>query len=297
MKLYSAKYLFLEGIKNVWKNRMMSIASVGVLVICFILTGVFTLLSISIKDTLKSIESRNTIKVFLKDQVGTEEAVKLESKLKEIDNVASCRFYSREEAQEKYKEPLGDIYERMKERNFLPHAYYVTLKDLAQYKDTVLEIREFSEVDMISSRVDLFDKLTRFNRFISSMGLFLALVLALIALFIITNTIRLTMYSRRQEISIMKSVGATNTFIRIPFIVEGMALGVFSAIVASFTLSFFYKFIVQSVRKNVSFFYSPGFHNLVFYLLFYFTVAGIMFGIIGGGLSIRKYLVKGVYGR
>ncbi len=297
MRLYSVRYLFSEGVKNVWKNRMMSIASVGVLIICFILTGVFTLLSISIKNTLKSIESRNTIKVFLKDQVETEEAVNLESKLHEIDNVASCRFYSREEAQEKYKEQLGDIYEQMKERNFLPHSYYVTLKDLSQYKETVAEIKELPEVDIISSRVELFDKLTKFNRFISSVGLVLTLVLALIALFIITNTIRLTMYSRRQEISIMKSVGATNTFIRIPFIIEGMVIGIFSAIVASFSLNVFYNFIVESVRKNISFFYTPVLHNLVFYLLVYFTIAGIVFGVIGGGLSIRKYLSKGVYGK
>jgi len=292
MKLCSAKYLFKEGVKNVWKNRMMSIASVGVLVICFILTGIFTLLSISIKDTLKSIESRNTIKLFLKNEVETKEALELEQKLKSIENISSCRFYSREEAQEKYKEQLGDLYESMKERNFLPHSYYVTLKDLSKYKDTVEEIKKLPEVDIISNRADLFDKLTKFNQFVSSVGLVLSLVLALIALFIVTNTIRLTMHSRKQEISIMKAVGATNTFIRIPFIVEGVVIGIFSSLVASFSLNFFYKFVIESIRSNVPFFYSTGFNNLIFYLLFYFTLAGVAFGVLGGGLSIRKYLSK-----
>ena len=292
MKLCSAKYLFKEGVKNVWKNRMMSIASVGVLVICFILTGIFTLLSISIKDTLKSIESRNTIKLFLKNEVETKEALELEQKLKSIENILSCRFYSREEAQEKYKEQLGDLYESMKERNFLPHSYYVTLKDLSKYKDTVEEIKKLPEVDIISNRADLFDKLTKFNQFVSSVGLVLSLVLALIALFIVTNTIRLTMHSRKQEISIMKAVGATNTFIRIPFIVEGVVIGIFSSLVASFSLNFFYKFVIESIRSNVPFFYSTGFNNLIFYLLFYFTLAGVAFGVLGGGLSIRKYLSK-----
>ena len=292
MKLCSAKYLFKEGVKNVWKNRMMSVASVGVLVICFILTGIFTLLSISIKDTLKSIESKNTIKLFLKNEVETKEALELEQKLKNIENISSCRFYSREEAQEKYKEQLGDLYESMKERNFLPHSYYVTLKDLSEYKDTVEEIKKLPEVDIISNRADLFDKLTKFNKFVSSVGLVLSLLLALIALFIVTNTIRLTMHSRKQEISIMKAVGATNTFIRIPFIVEGIVIGVFSSLVASFSLNFFYKFVIESIRNNVSFFYSTGFNNLIFYLLFYFTLAGVAFGVLGGGLSIRKYLSK-----
>lgn len=292
MKLCSARYLFKEGVKNVWKNRMMSIASVGVLVICFILTGIFTLLSISIKDTLKSIESKNTIKLFLKNEVETKEALELEQKLRNIENISSCRFYSREEAQEKYKEQLGDLYESMKERNFLPHSYYVTLKDLSEYKDTVEEIKKLPEVDIISNRADLFDKLTKFNKFVSSVGLVLSLLLALIALFIVTNTIRLTMHSRKQEISIMKAVGATNTFIRIPFIVEGIVIGVFSSLVASFSLNFFYKFVIESIRNNVSFFYSTGFNNLIFYLLFYFTLAGVAFGVLGGGLSIRKYLSK-----
>ena len=292
MKLCSVRYLFKEGIKNVWKNRMMSIASVGVLVISFILTGIFTLLSISIKNTLKSIESRNTIKLFLKDEIDTKHALDLEQKLRNIDNISSCRFYPREEAQEKYKEQLGELYESMKERNFLPHSYYVTLKDLSKYKETVEEIEELPEVDIISNRADLFDKLTKFNKFVSSTGLILVLLLGLISLFIITNTIRLTMYSRKQEISIMKAVGATNTFIRVPFIVEGVVIGIFSSLVASFSLNFFYKIVIDSVRKNVSFFYSPGFSNLIFYLLFYFTLAGIAFGILAGGLSIRKYLNK-----
>ena len=100
------------------------------------------------------------------------------------------------------------------------------------------------------------------------------------------------MYSRRQEISIMKAVGATNTFIRVPFIVEGVAIGIFSSLAASFLLNFLYQFIIDSVRKNVSFFYMPEFNNLIFYLLFYFTMAGIVFGLLGGGLSIRKYLTK-----
>ncbi len=295
MKMHSAAYLFREGVKNVWKNRLMSIASVGVLVICFILTGIFSLLSISIKDTLKSIESRNTVKVFLKNNVDTKEAIELEQKLKSISNILSVRFYSREEAQEKYKDQLGDIYENMKNRNFLPHSYYVTLKDLSEYKETVSKIRELPEVDLITNKADLFDKLNKFNRFISSVGAILSLILALIALFIITNTIRLTMYSRRYEISIMKSVGATDFFVRVPFIVEGVVIGLFSAIVSAVSLNYLYKFIIDSVRQNVSFFYSPGFNNLIYYLFFYFALAGIVFGFLGGGLSIRKYLVKEKY--
>ena len=295
MKLCSVVYLTKEGIKNIWKNRMMSMASIGVLVICFMLTGIFSLLSISIKDTLKSIESRNTIKVFLKNSVDTKEALDLEQKLKNISNVLSVRFYSRTEAQEKYKDQLGDIYENMKNRNFLPHSYYVTLKDISEYKETVSKIRELPEVDLITNKADLFDKLNKFNRFISSVGAVLSLILSLIALFIITNTIRLTMYSRRYEISIMKSVGATDFFVKLPFMVEGIVIGIFSAVVSAISLNFLYKFIMDSIRQNVSFFYSPGFNNLVYYLLFYFTLAGIAFGILGGGVSIRKYLVKGKY--
>lgn len=291
MKLSSAKYLIHEGFKNVWKNWMMSAASIGVLVLCLLLTGASALLSINISNTLNAIESQNVVKVYLKNEVDSERAAQIGESIKSLDNVTSCEFYSKEQAVEKFKDTLGKAFESMKENNPLPDSYKVTLTDIAKYNETVEQIKAIDGVDTIVNRSELFEKLTKFDRFVSLAGMIIVLILALVSLFIISNTIRLTMYNRRFEISIMKSVGATDWFVRIPFMVEGVIIGIIAAIISSVTLKFFYDFIIQVIKKNLSFFNTP-FSDVSIPLFLSFLLAGILFGLIGGLISISKYLKK-----
>ncbi|MDQ5983365.1 MAG: Cell division protein FtsX [Eubacteriales bacterium SKADARSKE-1] len=291
MKVCSVKYLLAEGFRNVWKNWMMSIASIGVLVLCLVLTGSSALLSLNITNALGEIESKNSIKVCLKEDVDTDQAMAIGEKLKNIDNIASCEFYSREEAAEKYREQMGAIFDSMKDRNFLPHAFHITLKDISRYGETVEKIKQVEGVDTVVNRSELFEKLTKFDHFVSLAGIAVVLILTLVSLFIISNTIRLTMYNRRFEISIMKSVGATDWFVRLPFMVEGMIIGIISAIISSIILKFFYDFVISCVEKNISFFHTP-FSDVSLPLFFSFLLAGIGFGLIGGLISISKYLKK-----
>jgi len=291
VKLSSAKYLIHEGFKNVWKNWMMSAASIGVLVLCLLLTGASALLSINISNTLNAIESQNVVKVYLKNEVDSERAAQIGESIKSLDNVTSCEFYSKEQAVEKFKDTLGKAFESMKENNPLPDSYKVTLTDIAKYNETVEQIKAIDGVDTIVNRSELFEKLTKFDRFVSLAGMIIVLILALVSLFIISNTIRLTMYNRRFEISIMKSVGATDWFVRIPFMVEGVIIGIIAAIISSVTLKFFYDFIIQVIKKNLSFFNTP-FSDVSIPLFLSFLLAGILFGLIGGLISISKYLKK-----
>ncbi len=291
MKLSSAKYLIYEGFKNVWKNWMMSAASIGVLVLCLLLTGASALLSINISNTLNAIESQNVVKVYLKNEVDSEKATQIGESIKSLDNITSCEFYSKEQAVEKFKDTLGKAFESMKENNPLPDSYKVTLSDISKYDETVEKIKAIDGVDTVVNRSELFEKLTKFDRFVSLAGMIIVLILALVSLFIISNTIRLTMYNRRFEISIMKSVGATDWFVRIPFMVEGVIIGIIAAIISSVTLKFFYDFIIQVIKKNISFFNTP-FSDVSVPLFLSFLLAGILFGLIGGLISISKYLKK-----
>ena len=291
MKLSSAKYLIYEGFKNVWKNWMMSAASIGVLVLCLLLTGASALLSINISNTLSAIESQNVVKVYLKNEVDAEKATQIGESIKSLDNITSCEFYSKEQAVEKFKDTLGKAFESMKENNPLPDSYKVTLTDISKYDETVEQIKAIDGVDTVVNRSELFEKLTKFDRFVSLAGMMIVLILALVSLFIISNTIRLTMYNRRFEISIMKSVGATDWFVRIPFMVEGVIIGIIAAIISSVTLKFFYDFIIQVIKKNISFFNTP-FSDVSVPLFLSFLLAGILFGLIGGLISISKYLKK-----
>ena len=291
MKLSSVKYLIYEGFKNVWKNWMMSAASIGVLVLCLLLTGASALLSINISNTLSAIESQNVVKVYLKNEVDAEKATQIGESIKSLDNITSCEFYSKEQAVEKFKDTLGKAFESMKENNPLPDSYKVTLTDISKYDETVEQIKAIDGVDTVVNRSELFEKLTKFDRFVSLAGMIIVLILALVSLFIISNTIRLTMYNRRFEISIMKSVGATDWFVRIPFMVEGVIIGIIAAIISSVTLKFFYDFIIQVIKKNISFFNTP-FSDVSLPLFLSFLLAGILFGLIGGLISISKYLKR-----
>lgn len=291
MRVSSIKYLLSEGFKNVWKNWMMSVASIGVLILCLLLTGSAALFSMNISNALSTIESQNSITVYLNDEIETLEAMQIGEQIKNVPNIASIQFYSKEEAVEKFKDELGSIFDGIKDKNPFPHAFHVTLIDISKYNETVDQITKIQGIDSVVNRSELFEKLTQFDKLVSITGIFIVIVLGLVSLFILSNTIRLTMYSRRFEISIMKSVGATDWFVRIPFIVEGIIIGIISAVISSAILKFLYDIIIKYVNKTIPFSHIP-FSSVSLPIFLSFILAGIGFGLIGGLISISKYLKK-----
>ena len=284
MNFSSMKYLLKEGVKNVWNNRMMSFASIGVLVSCLLLTGAAVLFSANLSYAMKDIQDENVVTVYLKQEVGELEAVTLGSELKEIPNIKEIVFVSQQEALEQYTEILGPFFEGLEEDNFLPNAYRVTM-------ETVAKIKEIPQVDTLSDRSDAASKLTNLNNMVGTAGLWILIILSVVSLFIISNTIRVTMYSRRLEISIMKSVGATNWFIRVPFIVEGVVIGLISAGISILVLKLVYESIMSAVKQLIPFTSIP-FTTLTGPVVLGSIGAGIAFGALGGIISISKYLKK-----
>ncbi len=292
MRFSSIKYFIKEGFKNVWVNGMMSLASILVMICCLILTGGAVLLSINISNTLKSIEEQNTITVYLKQEVTSSEAENIGNKIKNIPNVLSCNFYPKEEAVKEYKEMLGALFEVLQEdENPLPDAFHVTMEDLSQYENTVSDINRIDGIEAVSDRSDTAERLTDLNRLVANAGIWVIISLGAVSLFIISNTIKVTMYSRRFEISIMKSVGATNWFIRIPFIIEGMTIGLISAVLSTIILKFAYDELMVVINNIVPFKGIP-FDNLIWYVAGGFSIVGILFGLVGGLISISRYLKK-----
>ena len=292
MGLSSILYLFKEGLKNIWRNLMMSVASVGILILCLMLTGAAVLASMNISSALKAIESQNTFNVYLKDNVQTLEAVQIGEKIKALDNVAECEFYSKDEAIQKFSQDLGPLFENLQgDKNPLPHSFHIKLKDLSQYKETKAAIDQIEGIDGVSDRSTVAERLTKLDNGVHIIGSLVVIILIVVSLFIVTNTIKITMFSRRFEISIMKSVGATDIFVRIPFIVEGVVLGIISAIIASFMLILTYDSIIGYVKQLVPFAHIP-FNSVSSQVFLSFICAGILFGLVGGFISIGKYLKK-----
>ncbi|MBQ0097802.1 MAG: permease-like cell division protein FtsX [Oscillospiraceae bacterium] len=291
MSFSSFGYLIKEGFKNMWNNRMMTLASIGVLVSCLVLTGSALMLSINVSNIVDSVGDKNVTTVYLDDDISELEAVYIGKNLEKLDNITTATFYPKDEAIIAYKDVLGEeVFENMTgDDNPLPHAYHVVMDDLSKYDDTVKAMLKIDGVSSVSSRSDVAERLTSLNTLVTMMSFWIILALGIISLFIIANTIRMTMYAHRFEISIMKSVGATNSFVRIPFVIEGVVIGLISSGIAIGLLALLSNAVISAVEHILPFEYIP-FSDVMWPIIGAFLVAGVLVGALGSLVSIRRYL-------
>ncbi|MVB10984.1 Cell division protein FtsX [Caprobacter fermentans] len=294
--LNNIRYLLREGVRNIWSNRTMSLASIGVLVSCLLLTGAATLFSMNISAAMASVEGSNSVKIYMDKDLPVLASLKAGEEIKKLDNIKSCQFVSKDDAIQKVMGMLGDkdsslIKDMTGKDNPLPDAFQVSFKDLSKYKDTVEQIKKIDGVSSINDYSDIAAKLTSLDRLVTTVGFWIILLLSLVSLFIISNTIRVTMFSRRLEISIMKSVGATNWFVRVPFVVEGVIIGLISGGVGSLILRFLYDKLTGTLT-SITVFSPISVGPIQWKITLMFLLAGSLFGAVGGAISIGKYLKK-----
>lgn len=294
----SLKYLIKEGFRNTWTNRMMSIASICVLLCCLVLIGSASMIFLNINSLIDRIEDENVIMVYVQDETTEEQLTQMDEQLKAIRNVASVEFVPKEVAWQQQLDTMEDahakLFEEMTNKIPLPNAYKVTVEDLNQFAGTVNEIKKLDNIYTIRQNTDLAQKLDTISHGISIIAIIIIAVLFAISLFIISNTIKLTVYSRRLEISIMKSVGATNSFVRLPFVVEGMILGIVSSIISLGAVWGVYEL---AINQFADLFSSVGIVPLSFtkyalIMLAAFLAVGILSGVGGSLITMRKYLNK-----
>ncbi len=294
----SLRYLFKEGFRNTWSNRMMSIASICVLMSCLVLIGCASMIFLNIESLLGRIEEENVVMVYIQDGTTDADINTMGTTLKNMDNIKNVEFISKESA---WQEQL-DTMEEAQAKFFteissdipLPDAYKVTVNDLSQFDSTVSQIKQLQHIDTIRENKDLAQKLVTIRHGVEVISVVIVAVLLAISVFIIQNTIKLTVYSRRLEISIMKSVGATNGFVRLPFVVEGMILGFISGVISLGLVWAFYEFAIKQFGDLIA---SLGLEALKFsdyawYMLGIFIAIGIITGVGGALLSMGKYLNK-----
>ena len=299
-------YLLKEGFKNVYSNRIMSIASVCVLVSCLVMTGAAALFSMNVLKVVDEVEKNNQTTVFIKKDNDAEKAKAdyktlranrlnmIGDKIRELDNVESAEFVSQEDGLKQYKSKLGDdLFKLIEDReDVLNDSYIVTFKNAEQYDATVAQIKRINGVESITDRRSFAKKLSDISKLVNIVAICVVTALFIISLFIIANTIRTTMYSRRFEISIMKSVGATNSFVRMPFLVEGVVLGCVSAALSTGVLALLYK-VADGLVDKVDLGIEPiPFMSILPVMVIAFVVVGVLVGFFGGFISIRKYLKK-----
>lgn len=310
MKARSVKYLTREGIKNVWVNRMMSIASVGVLMACMVLIGIALLVGRNVNRAMTKIEEQNVIRVYFKDynavyysgnaptQVtddmydvhNDEEGRAVRDEIAKLDNIAEAVYFTSEEDHELANKVdyAGGIEDNV---NFCSCGTEVVLKDISRFDETVEAIKKIDGVDYLSSSGETAQKVANIKNGLGIAGFWIIAILLVISLVIVCNTIRVTMYNRKLEISIMKAVGATDSFVRLPFVVEGILLGIVSAILSEAVVYFCYRVMLETFIPSLLGAIEPvSFESIALPLFGIFAAIGVVAGVIGSVIIISKYL-------
>lgn len=302
MRLNSLSYMLREAFKSVFKQRKMSSASIAIMIATMFIFGIFFVLGENINFVMEQVENKQGMRVVIKDDVEEYILEGLKSKIQniEIDGkkvVNTVTFVSKEDAMKSIKERLGDkqdVLEGLDEENFLPASYFVTLTDLSKNQQVQEEIMKFDGIEEISTDNDTIAKLNNIARGIRMGTLIILVILVVISIAIIAYTVKITVYARRKEIEIMKYVGATNSFVRGPFIIEGLIIGIISAAISVIIMMLVYNGILNSILESnviqslsVSFY---TFNELFLRVLGVYLLLGMGIGVLGSSISMKKYL-------
>ncbi len=289
------KYFSREAFKSVFSNGWMSLASVFTVVASLLVFGIFMVLALNLNFMVDKIESDYEITMTIEDSFTEEQITRLGQVLSDIPNINEVIFESKAQRLEGLREQFGDnaalLDSYQGEDNPLRNWYKIRMEDLSKSEETVAAVKQLNGVTKVISNGETIKKLTSASSYISQMSIWLMIALAVISVFIISNTIKLTVFSRRKEINIMKFVGATDWFIRWPFIIEGMLIGIFGALVSGALLTAGYGGLVgllTSLEMGFVSFIPLG--DLVLLMFGVFIVMGMILGALGSLLSVRKYL-------
>lgn len=295
----SFKYLVKEGARNLWSNRLMTFASVGVLTACLLIVGFAMLFSENVASVVDYLESQNEIVAFL-DKANTEEQnLEIKEKLLAISDLDKVVYVSKEETWEIQKEKLGSAAELLDEKDDNPYYAYFKIreKDLSKISETVKKIEAVEGIHQVNSSAGFADSVVKLRQIVYVFGGSIIVALILVSLVIIANTIRAAVFSRRKEINIMKYVGATDGFIRFPFMVEGLILGVISALLAFLLIWAGYSSLLNTIQNDLSISFVAKalesflpFKEVALRLGLSFLGAGVVTGILGSMISVRSHL-------
>ncbi len=288
------RYLTHEGIKNIGINRLMSLASVAVLMSCLVMIGSAFMLFLNVDALLQNIQAQNVIMVFAELNADDAAVEQLRTDIGKVDNIASVEFVSKADAYKQVVSSLGDNASILNgvDDSFLPDGFKVTVSDMEFFTKTVNDLRSLPNVYSIQQNSDLASRLEKIRTAVSYISIGIVVLLLVVAIFIIANTIKITMFSRKLEISIMKAVGATNSFIRWPFLVEGVTLGLIAAVLAWGILYGLYTLTGEALLTIFGVLGGSlvSFWNYAAYIAIAFVVLSVLAGGFGSIISIGKYL-------
>ena len=293
MKLNNLGYLLKEGFRGIFLHGFMSFAAVCVTVACLVIVGSFSALAYNLDEMVKELNQTSEILVYVDADLSDAEARSIGTKINLLDNVLQSTFISREEALEDFiADHDGDSAFSGVQASDLRHRYVVTLEDNTKMEQTDAQLKQLPGVAKTNAAYELAKGFSTIQDVLHMVSAAIIAVLLVVSLLIISNTVKLAMYDRKDEIAIMKMVGATNGFIRLPFVVEGFTLGMMGAILA-FGLEWAgYDALLQKIAAvdALQLFNFVSFHELLIPMVVVFAAAGMFVGIVGSWTSIRKFM-------
>jgi len=293
VRLSTIKYYFREAFQSVLRNSWLSLASIGVVAVSLLILGSSLLLVLNANNIAANLESSVEISVFLKDETSSDQIKELENRIKGQPEVAEVHFVSKAQALEEMKKNLGDnqdVLAGLEEKNPLPDALRIKTISVEQVEPLARQLESFEQVDQVRYGQGVVEKLLALSKWVRTAGLVTMLLLGIAAVFLIATTIRLSVFARRKEIGIMKMLGATNWFVRFPFLLEGMFLGLTGSLLAVIAVYFGYLSLIDRIEISLPFFQLVSDRSVLVPLVEALLGLGLGIGVAGSMISLRKFL-------
>ena len=295
MKINTITYFIVDALKSIKRNITVSFAAMLTVLVTFFVLGTFTLVGLNFNKTIEDVADKIEIKVYLQDDIKLVNQREVEIKLAEQEGVKAVTYESKDEAFTKLKKDLegnSGMHEGYSlENNPLASSYIVTLEDASYAGDVSKAVEDMTGVESITNQQELIEKISNVVDFVQILGVVLFFVFIGVSIFLIMNTIKLAVYSRRREVGIMKFVGATDWFIRWPFVIEGMIIGAVGSLLATAILYFIYRGVFGFIASNLLIANLVPVSFVLTTLLGGFLLGGIVVGAIGSIAALRKFLV------
>ena len=286
-------YLIREGFRSITTHGFMSFATIAIIVACLIIMGSVSLLSLNIDALIKDLENQNEIVVFVDDSLADEdEARELQKNIEAIENISSVEFVSRGDAMDNFMSKYDDSLMEGIDEEVFRHRFVVHLVDIAQMSQTKQDLEDINGVAKVNAHLDYAQSFVTIRNVVTAVSLVLIVILVFVSFFIMSNTIKLATFGRREEIAIMKMVGATNGFIRLPFVVEGLVLGMIGGALAFLAEWGLYNVVTGRLVGPItgSLLNVIPFSSIALEIFIVYMAVGILVGAFGGVNAIRNYL-------
>ena len=293
MKISTVEYFVTESINSIRRNGLMSVAALMTVALSLLILGIFTIAVMNLNHMASVLESQIQVTVYLQDSLNDVETREIGTRITKLPGVTRVNFVGKEEAMGRFKQRLGaqqGLLAELGEANPLPNSFEVKVDRPERVKPVALAIAQLKGIEAARYGQEVVEQLFSLTRMVRIFGVVLIVFLGLAALFIIVNTIRLTVFARRREIGIMKYVGATDWFIRWPFIIEGVLLGTLGAFISSVLLTQFYSMMTGQVYESLAFLPLLPQYPFLGYVNLFLLVAGIGIGALGSIISVKKFL-------